>query len=209
MTGDDMVFVPGYVLGPLLVALVADARATAVAAGVAIALGAVGLGQDGEFGAQDTVRLVTVIAGSALAIWIAALRTRLQRANSELAEALGLLDVVFAHAPVGIALLDRDLRVVRVNDRLAEIAGARGDTIEELLPDLPGTVREDAGRVVRTGTSLSEVEISGAERRWIASYWPVRRAGETIGVGLVLADVTERRAAERALREQTDRYEAL
>jgi PAS domain S-box-containing protein len=205
----DMVFVPGYVLGPLLVALAADARATAVAAVVATLLGVVGLGSDGELEAQDTIRLLTVIAGSALAVWIAALRTRLQRANSELAEALGLLDVVFAHAPVGIALLDRDLRVLRVNDRLAEIAGARGDTLEKLLPDLPGSVRQDAARVIRTGTSLSEVEISGAERRWIASYWPVRRDGETIGVGLVLADVTERRAAERALREQTDRYEAL
>jgi PAS domain S-box-containing protein len=208
-TGNDIVFVPGYVLGPLIVALLAGPRPTAAVGVVATALGLIGLVQDGDFEGQDVIRIVTVAAGSALAVWIAALRARLQRSNTSLGEALGLLDVVFAHAPVGIALLDRDLRVLRVNDRLAEIAGARGDTIEELLPDLPGTVREDAARVIRTGTSLSEVEISGAERRWIASYWPVRRDGETIGVGLVLADVTERRAAERALREQTDRYEAL
>ena len=211
LTGDDTVFVPGYVLGPLIVALAAGPRPTAAVGVLATVLGLFGLLQDSDFEGQDVIRIVTVATGSALAVWIAALRTRLQRANAELAEALGLLDVVFAHAPVGIALLDRDLRLLRVNDRLAEIAGAqrRGDTIEELLPDLPATVREDAARVVRTGTSLSEVELSGAERRWIASYWPVRREGETIGVGLVLADVTERRAAERALREQTDRYEAL
>ncbi len=211
LTGDDTVFVPGYVLGPLIVALAAGPRPTAAVGLLATALGAVVLLQDGDFDGQDVIRIVTVAAGSALAVWIAALRTRLQGANAELGEALGLLDVVFAHAPVGIALLDRDLRLLRVNDRLAEIAGAqrRGGTLEELLPDLPTTVREDAARVVRTGTSLSEVEFSGAERRWIASYWPVRREGETIGVGLVLADVTERRAAERALREQTDRYEAL
>ena len=209
LTGDDTVFVPGYVLGPLIVALAVGPRPTAAVGILVTALGLVRLLQDGDFEAQDVVRILTVAAGSALAVCIAALRTRLQRTNTELGEALGLLDVVFAHAPVGIALLDRDLRVLRVNDRLAEIAGARGGTIEELLPDLPATVREDAARVVRTGTSLSEVEISGAERRWIASYWPVRREGETIGVGLVLADVTERRAAERALRDQTDRYEAL
>ena len=209
VTGDDTVFVPGYVLGPLIVALAAGPRPTAAVGLVATALGFVGLLQDGDFEGQDVIRIVTVAAGSALAVWIAVLRTRLQRANTELGEAVGLLDIVFAHAPVGIALLDRDLRLLRVNDRLAEIAGARGDTLEELLPDLPATVREDAARVVRTGTSLSEVEISGAERDWIASYWPVRRDGETIGVGLVLADVTERRAARVALREQTDRYEAL
>ena len=124
--------------------------------------------------------------------------------------------MVFAHAPVGIALLDRDLRLLRVNDRIAEISGAPADehlgrTIGELLPDLPPQVQEDAARVARTGTPLSEVEVSGVERRWVASYWPVRRVrgGATIGVGLVMIEVTERRAAERALREQTDRYEAL
>ena len=209
LTGDDMVFVPGYVLGPLLVALAAGPRPTVIVGIVATALGLAGLLQDDDFAAQDLIRLLTVAAGSALAVAISALRTRL-------AEALGLLDVVFAHAPVGIALLDRDLRLLRVNDRLAEIAGVpaaahRGRTLDELLPDLPASVREDAARVVRTGTSLSEVEISGAERRWIASYWPVRRTpgGPPVGVGLVLADVTERRAAERALRAQTDRYEAL
>jgi PAS domain S-box-containing protein len=216
VTGDETVFVPGYVLGPLLVAMAAGPPATAAVGVLATALGAVGLVLDGSWESQDTIRLATVAAGSALAVWIAALRTRLQRANSELGEAVGLLDVVFAHAPVGIALLDRDLRLLRVNDRLAEIAGVpaaahRGRTLEELLPDLPASVRDDAAQVVRSGTSLSEIEISGAERRWIASYWPVRRTpgGPPVGVGLVLADVTERRAAERALRAQTDLYEAL
>jgi PAS domain S-box-containing protein len=197
------------VLGPLLVALAAGPRATVIAGIAATVLGLAGLLQDGDFAAQDTIRLVIVAAGAAVAVAISALRTRL-------AEALGLLDVVFAHAPVGIALLDRDLRLLRVNDRLAEIAGVpaaaqRGRTLDELLPDLPVSVRDDAARVARTGTSLTEVEFSGAERRWIASYWPVRRTpgGPPIGVGLVLADVTERRGAERALRAQTDRYEAL
>ena len=51
----------------------------------------------------------------------------------------------------------------------------------------------------------------GVEREWVASYWPVRAAagGELIGVGAVVFDVTDRRAAERALRTQTDRYETL
>ena len=48
-------------------------------------------------------------------------------------------------------------------------------------------------------------------REFDVSYWPVRRRGddEILGVGCVVTEVTERRAADRALREQTARYESL
>ena len=209
-TGDDTVFVTQYLIGPLLAALATSARVTACVAALTVVLAAVGLAADGHLSAQDAIRFSTVVTGSALAIWIAALRTRLQRGAGELGEALGLLDVVFAHAPVGIALLDRDLRFLRVNDRIAEIGGVTtGDRLA--AADLPRQVPEDAARVLAAGTPLNDVEVTAAGRRWVASYWPVRRApGEPpVGVGLVMIEVTERRVAERALREQTDRYEAL
>ncbi|MGH2949191.1 MAG: SpoIIE family protein phosphatase, partial [Solirubrobacteraceae bacterium] len=145
------------------------------------------------------------------------------RLYAEAGEALGLLDVVFEHAPVGLALLDTELRYVRVNDRLAEINGVPaadhiGHTIAELLPDLPASVQDDAARVLSTGSPLGDMAVSGETparpgepREWVTSYWPVRRAGgeELIGVGVVVIEVTERRTAERALRDQTDRYETL
>jgi PAS domain S-box-containing protein len=201
LTGDRMVYVPGYIVGPLLLAMAAGPRPTAALGALALVLGAIGVVEDGSFAGQDAVRLATVAAGSAVAVWVAALRNRLQ-------EAFGLLEVAFGHAPVGVALLDHDLRFLRVNDRFAAVSGIpaaehRGRTIPELLPDLP--LHEDAGRVTRTGMPVSEAEIGGAGRRWVVSYWPVPPAG----VGVVLFDVTGRRVAERALREQTDRYEAL
>jgi PAS domain S-box-containing protein len=210
LTGDGMVFVPGYVLGPLLVAVVCGPGPTAVVGTIAVVLGFVGLMEDGSFEGQDAIRIVTVAAGGALAVWIAGLRTRLERVNDELGEALGLLEVAFGHAPVGVAVLDRDLRFARVNDRFAELAavpaaGHQGRTIAELLPDLAGTLQEDAARVLATGAPVSDVEFGHGDRRWVVSYWPVPPAG----VGVVMIDMTERRAAERALREQTDRYEAL
>jgi len=208
LIGDELVFVPGYVVGPLLVALVAGPRATAAAGLATTALGLVGLVEDGAFPGQDGVRIVILAAGSALAVWISALRSRLQRANAELGDALGLLGVAFEHAPIGVALLDHELRFARVNDRFAALSGVpaaehRGRALAELLPDVP--LHEDAARVARTGSPLSDVEITGGEHRWAVSYWPVPPAG----VGIVMIDVTARRSAERALREQTDRYEAL
>ena len=70
--------------------------------------------------------------------------------------------------------------------------------------------------MAETGVPEVEVELSGetparpgVEREWVASYWPVRSDGAPVGVGTVVFEVTERRAAERALRTQTDRYETL
>ena len=86
-----------------------------------------------------------------------------------------------------------------------------------MLPE-PAQVRDDVRRVAETGEPRPSVEVRGetpaqpgVEREWLASYWPVRAAagGELIGVGAVVFDVTDRRAAERALRTQTDRYETL
>jgi PAS domain S-box-containing protein len=222
-TGDDTILVTLYVMGPLLAALAAPPRPVAAVAVLAVGLAAAGVASDDDVASQDAIRFVTVAGGSLLAVWIAGLRTRLLGAHDELGEALGLLDVVFEHAPVGLALLDPDLRYVRVNDRLAEINGVPavahlGRTIGEILPDLPVDVQNDVARVAETGTPLSEVEVlgvtpaqPGVERYWVTSYWPVRAAdgGAPIGVGLVVIDVTERRQAVRALREQTDRYEAL
>jgi PAS domain S-box-containing protein len=215
LTGKHIVIVPLYVLGPLIAAMAAGPRATAAVGTLASVLGAVLLLRQHESTGQDLVRLVTVVAGSGVAVWIAVLRSRLHSTG-------GLLDVTFEHAPVGLALLDANLRYVRVNDRLAEINGVpapahAGRTIAELLPDLPPQVADDVARVARTGRPLIEVDVTGetpadpgSAREFVASYWPVRAPDdEVVGVGIVVSEVTERRIAERALRAQTDRYEAL
>ena len=72
--------------------------------------------------------------------------------------------------------------------------------------------------VLESGEPLTELEVAGAtaaapgvDREFIVSYWPVRRRDDhrVVGVGAVVFEVTERRAAERAAHEQTARYESL
>ena len=223
-TRDDTVLVALYALGPLLALLGGGPRAVAGIGGLALAL-AVAHSVDDETSttAQDVVRIATVAFSSLLAVWIAGLRERARRTTGAAEEELGFLTAVFERAPVGIALLDTDLHFVRVNDHITEINGVPaaehvGRTISDVLPGLPPEVEADAAEVVRTGRRVSQMEVvgstpaqPGATRHWIVSYWPVRTllSDELVGVGIVVDEVTERRAAERALRAQTNRYEAL
>jgi PAS domain S-box-containing protein len=135
--------------------------------------------------------------------------TPIRRAEAEARAAQALLDTFFASASVGMAFLDRELRFERVNDALARhngIAPAEhiGRPASEVLPGGNPEVVELLERVVASGEAL-EAEVAGyspaapAERRhWIVAIYPVRDgAGELVGVGATVTDITERVAAER------------
>ncbi|MDC0740099.1 hybrid sensor histidine kinase/response regulator [Polyangium mundeleinium] len=129
-------------------------------------------------------------------------------------EALGLLDNLFAYAPLGIALVDPQCRFVRVNESLASMNGASiaehvGRRVADVVPDL-WPLLEDVYRRVLAGERLLNVSLvgetracPGESRHWLCNYYPVRdrRAGEIMGIGIVVQDVTDQTRAEEALRE--------
>jgi PAS domain S-box-containing protein len=128
---------------------------------------------------------------------------------------LGLLDTLFATAPVGLAFVDGDGRFARVNQALAAISGRSvaehiGRPVTELLD---GAAAEIAA-VLADGEPRLEVERTVGGRHWVSSYTPVRGLeGELLGVGVTVIDVTERRRLlerQRALlsAEQTARLRA-
>jgi PAS domain S-box-containing protein len=126
-------------------------------------------------------------------------------------DSLVLLEALLASAPVGIAFLDGNLCVVRINEALANVVGhsveeCTGKSVRELSPPVLWTVMEPAlRRVVEHGEPVHDYEFSGQPRgrddvrHWIASVFPVRVGGEMLhGVGCVVRDVTGRvRGAER------------
>ena len=108
-----------------------------------------------------------------------------------------LLDTVFAAAPVGIALLDAELRPVLRNARMEDFA---------LEPD--GIL---ATRVVTSGLTISDVETTQGDRRFAASYAPVEVGGRVLGVVVAVVETTEReRLLDRTARLQvvTERLSA-
>jgi PAS domain S-box-containing protein len=150
----------------------------------------------------------------ALAIDNARLHDRAERS-------LSLLDTVFSTAPVGLALVDRDLCFLRVNETFATFNACSvreivGHTVPELLqargrPE--GDVVPVYEHVLSTGEAVLDRELStrtadGVARHWNASFTPVTHAdGSVSGVIVSIVDVTERRAlldAEREARVRAD-----
>ncbi|MEA2480145.1 MAG: hypothetical protein QOJ07_2067 [Thermoleophilaceae bacterium] len=136
--------------------------------------------------------------------------------------ALDLLEQVFAGAPVGLALMDTDLRYQRINGRLAEINGAAredhiGRTPAEVIGPLGDEIVQRLRTVVTTGRPLDGVILGGRtpaepgdDRSWVASYFPVTGGdGAVVGVGAVIAETTAQLTAVRRERDARATAEAL
>ena len=135
------------------------------------------------------------------------LELSLRKSEKEAVQTLTLLESIEEAAPVGFKLVDRDLRIVRINKQLAEVNGRPvseqiGRTVAEVVPDLWPEL-ENVYRRVLAGEDVCNILLSraSAERprrisHFLASYYPVRVDGEIIGVGNVVVDVTDRKEAE-------------
>jgi serine phosphatase RsbU (regulator of sigma subunit)/CHASE3 domain sensor protein len=96
---------------------------------------------------------------------------------------LAELDTVFGAAPIGLAFLDPELRVLRANDAFEQH--------DALL--------EPARSVAATGESVLDLEIVVRDRRLLVDCFPVHgEDGALLAIGIATSDVTARRRAESA-----------
>jgi PAS domain S-box-containing protein len=127
---------------------------------------------------------------------------------------LNLLELLFDHMPMGIVILDRDLRVRRFNPTWAEFidrytyssAGAvvPGAYYFDLDPGTEETVLPVFERVL-AGETLSleafPIPSKGTYSYWDAVLSPLIEDGEVVGIIDVTTDATERHRAKKALEE--------
>ena len=127
-------------------------------------------------------------------------------------EALALLDTIITKAPIGFAFVDRELRYRGINERLAALNGLSveqhvGRTIWEVVPGIADQQVQRFEGVFATGEPLIGLEVvgdtaaqPGQTRTWQVSYYPVRTSDKrTVGVGMLVDDITAQRRAEQSL----------
>jgi len=128
---------------------------------------------------------------------------------------LAQLRAVYDGAPVGLAFLDRDMRYVTLNRRLAEMNGPSmeahlGRTVKEMIPGMWPTAGPFIQRALAGESVMAEVEKPASEpnggRKILLSYEPARdEAGEVVGVSVSLMDMTPLRTAEK-LRDEAEEH---
>ena len=133
---------------------------------------------------------------------------------------LAQLQAVYDGAPVGLGFLDRNLKYINIDRRLAEMHNVSieehyGKTIAEVLPDMYPLL-EPHVKDALNGKRISDLEIREPgshvhdRRTFLVSYQPAfDEAGEVVGVSCAVKDFTARKSAEDKLRQYEKLVEGL
>ena len=167
---------------------------------------------------DDGLRLASLIGfvvSCAILAILVALRRREQQNTQHLFE--GVLE----NAPVGLGILDRSLRIRHVNQALSRmseraLSAAPGMSIWDVIPGLRDTLEGRLQRVADGGRATN-IEVDAASntkadeiRSYQATFYPLKLGGSSSdGVGMVIADMTARKRAERAMQDSEERFRGL
>ena len=143
---------------------------------------------------------------------------RLDDAIRDSAEANSML-AMFDASSVGLGFVDRDFRIIRINEALASVSGIAavdqvGRLAADVVPDIWPQLEPLYQRVIDQDQPVANVQVTGGTgadadriRHWLCSYYPVRSAEKVIGLGIVAIDITERIEAEQQQHLAWSRFE--
>ena len=147
---------------------------------------------------------------------------RLERPRRTATVQRELVEAVVDNAPIGVALFDRSLRCVAVNERLSEIDGVDagdhvGRTPTGLWGDALADLEQAIGHVLQTGAATLDLHIAVPADRWPdlgqreyqCSSFPVLNRGEVVGVATLVDDVTVESRRRRDAAEMLDWTQAM
>jgi PAS domain S-box-containing protein len=128
------------------------------------------------------------------------------------------IEAMLEHAPVGLAVLDCDLRFVRLNRLMAEMNGLAieehiGKSIYDIVPDVAPAAVAQFRQVMQTGQSLLGLTFEGTtaahptvRRAWREDVHPrYDRDGNLLGLTVTATEITEQQRLANALRDSVRR----
>ncbi len=158
------------------------------------------------------------VAELALEASLESLEVKVEHRTSELRESKAIVDGFFASAPMGLGIVDRELKYVQVNQLLANfngvpIADHLGQSIRHISPDRSSQLELDYQQVLGTGQSILNREESWMmptqesqipqERTWLTSYFPIVDPHALISkVGVIVMEISDRKQLEYQLKLQ-------
>ncbi|MGA1199865.1 MAG: PAS domain-containing protein, partial [Candidatus Latescibacterota bacterium] len=155
---------------------------------------------------QQDIRFVEQIAET-LSLGIA--RTQdLQNKEAQFQE----LENVYRFSPIGLFVIDKELRLLRFNEKLAEINGLTkqdlGKTLDEIVPEQIRQRRQQFEHVFETGEPTTNLKVQGYTpkeptllKTWLANYYPLKSpTGQTDRVLGAVVDITQQEETQKQLR---------
>ncbi len=145
---------------------------------------------------------------------------RLEENARALSEQYAELETLYDTAPIGLSLVDLDLRYLRINETLAGINGLTVDEHigafqKDLLPEAHDQLADLQQRVIETGQPMIGLAVQtetpaqpGRVREFIVDFYPVKNGGEVIAIGSCVREITKERELERELVESAVRQRA-
>ena len=159
-----------------------------------------------------------ILLAFALVVALAVRRRREQRTSAN------LLQGVLENAPIGLGLLDGDLRVRHMNRALSTMSDRAlsaevGMPLWDVIPDLRSALEPRLDQVLTGGRAVPKVDVRTESntrpdqvREFEVTFYPLltslSRGGQR-GAGMVVTDVTSRNRGERRVRESEERFRTL
>lgn len=147
---------------------------------------------------------------------------RIRRAEEEARTRAQEIETIYNSAPVGLAMLDTDLRFTRVNQLLAQINGLPvhkhiGLSMQELGPNIDAKIVHYFRKVLSSGEPLVNLEIRTPApaqpdlmRDWLVNLHPLKNErGQVVGVNAVVQEITDRKRAEEEIKKSQELFQAF
>jgi two-component system CheB/CheR fusion protein len=135
--------------------------------------------------------------------------------NEELArQRSNEIETLYKTAPVGMALVDRNRRYLKVNQHFADLIGAPieehiGRTVGDMAPGLIERMDRPIAEVFEQGREVVNLDVTvragaGTLQDFLIDIYPYEEEGRVTAVGIILKDVSELRRLEKETRHLMD-----